>query len=182
MNVILSVIVVLALAGVVVLVSHQGLVIALRPVDEAWADLLRELARRHELAAELATAVGPQNAAARAACEAVLGARVDAAATEDVAVRAAAETTLGRRIDDVVALIERDPDLRDDADVGRLRQRLPGLEHDIHVARAIYDARARTYATRCSLYPGRYVATWFAFPERPTFGLAERRPLDPPPL
>ena len=179
---ILVLMVVLALAGVVVLVSHQGLVIALRPVDEAWAELLGELARRHEVAGDLAAAVGPRSAAGRAACEALLGACVDAAAAAGVAPRAAAETTLGRRLDDVVALTERDPVLRDDAEIQRLRQRLPALEHDIHVARAIYDARARTYTTRCSLSPGRFVATWFAFPERPAFGLSERRLLDPPPL
>ena len=178
----LGLIVVAALVGVVVLVSRQGLVMALAPVDEAWAELVQELARRHDVAAELALAAGTRDAAGHAACEALLRARADAAATEGVAARATAEATLGRRLDDVVALTERDPALRGDPDIERLRRRLPGLENDIHVARAIYDARARTYTTRCSLYPGRYVATWFALPERPAFGLPERRLPDPPPL
>jgi len=171
-NVILVLVVVLVFVGMAALVSYQGLVAALRPVDAAWAELLTQLGRRHELATELVRAPGPRDDEERAAADAITAACVAAQATDDVAARAAAETELGKRLDAYAAL--RAGRGRRDEAAAQLQQRLAALENDIHVARAIYDACARTYTTRCLLYPSRYVATYFTFPQRPPFELPER--------
>lgn len=180
MNVLLTLVVVAVLVGLVVAMSHQGIVAALRPVDAAWAELLAQLTRRHEAAAVLAAALAAHGEEEVQAGAALTAACATAAATDDVAARATAENEVSRHLDVVEALAAR-PGGEHDPTFERLRERPRMLEHDVQVARALYDAHAQTYTTRCSLYPGRYVAAWFGFPSRPAFALRERGPASPPP-
>jgi hypothetical protein len=180
MSVVLLLVVVLAGVGVSVLVAHQGLVTALRPVDEALAELRGHLVRRHVLAADLVVAVAPRDDAERAAADALGDACARAASMQEVADRAAAEREVGARLDELGALVARRPDFAGDGEIQRLQYAIASLEGDIQVSRAIYDAKAAAYTTRCQLYPSRYVAASFAFPQRPPFGLPERRLLGSP--
>jgi LemA protein len=161
--------VVAAIVGWVV-VARNGLVALKFQVGNAWRQIDVQLKRRHDLIPNLVASVKGAMQHERDTLERVIAARNQAIAAQqsgNVASTAAAEAQLGGALGKLLAVVEAYPDLKANANVGRLQEELASTENKISFARQLYNDTATQYNIRQQQFPANLVA-----------GLAGAAPVD----
>ena len=153
-----------------VIVARNGLVALKYQVGNAWRQIDVQLKRRHDLIPNLVASVKGAMQHERDTLERVIAARNQAIAAQqsgNVASTAAAEAQLGGALGKLLAVVEAYPDLKANANVGRLQEELASTENKISFARQLYNDTATQYNIRQQQFPANLVA-----------GLAGAAPVD----
>ena len=153
-----------------VIMARNGLVALKYQVGNAWRQIDVQLKRRHDLIPNLVASVKGAMQHERDTLERVIAARNQAIAAQqsgNVASTAAAEAQLGGALGKLLAVVEAYPDLKANANVGRLQEELASTENKISFARQLYNDTATQYNIRQQQFPANLVA-----------GLAGAAPVD----
>lgn len=173
----------LVLAGVAVLLAHRRLTAARERVDAAWGEVEAPLHRRHDLVPRLVSTVKGYAAHESTPLERLVAARTAARVARGPADRGAAETALSAALPPVLALAERNPQLRAADAFTRLREELAQAEEDIQAARRRYNGETQAYAALTRAFPFSLLAARGPFPPKAPFPLepagAAGRPVRP---
>ena len=155
---------------VVAIVLYNRLVRWRQNVRESWSAIDTELQRRRDLIPSLVEVVRGYAKHEKDTLEAVVQARSLAAESEgDINRQAGEETKLTERLRQLLAVVERYPDLKASDRFLDLQQQLVDTEDRISKARRFYNANVREMNTRVSSFPGNLIAGPFGFSEQPYF-------------
>ncbi len=152
---------------------YNGLVRGRNKVREAWSGICVQLKRRHDLVPSLVSTVKGYAAHERKTLEQVTAARARAVSAEggDVGGVSAAENDLGAALRSLLAVAERYPDLKANANFLDLQSNLSALENDIQMARRYYNGSVREQNNLVGQFPANLVAGSFGFGEQLFFEL-----------
>jgi LemA protein len=120
---------------------------------EAFSGIDVQLKRRHDLVPNLVRVVGTYARHEREALEEVTRLRGAAEAAGAVPERERSERGLDRGIGQLLALVERYPDLKADANFRRLQDDLVEVEDHLQYARRYYNGAVRDFNTRIEQFP-----------------------------
>jgi len=147
----------------------------------SWSDIDVLLKKRHDLVDNLVETVRGYAAYEKATLSAVTDARARAIRAEGPGEKGPEETVLGERVRSLIAVAERYPDLKANANFLDLQRALAELENGIEYARRYYNAVVRDYRTATEVFPANLLAAGLGFGEEPFFQLdapAERERTD----
>ncbi|AUH64240.1 LemA family protein [Paracoccus zhejiangensis] len=168
------VLVLIAGAGLYVILAYNGLVAARQRTGEAWSGIDVQLKRRSNLVPNLVEVVKGYAAHETEVLQQVTQTRARVGSDGSVGERAAAEARLGGALAGLVALAENYPDLKASQNFRDLHASLDEIERDIQHARRYYNGAVRVLNTKVQSFPSNLVAARFGF------GLAEYFELDSP--
>lgn len=164
-------------AAVVGAMVHAQLVANRNHCDEAWANVIGELQRRHELVPELI-----ETAKAHADHERRLLSDVTGLVTEAVQLtdrkdpsteHQAVEARLEAGINQIVAQIEHDPEARADRHFVELQRQLVTTADRVQSVLRFYNGNVRAYNNTVQQFPARLVAGLANSKPRPYFRIEE---------
>ena len=155
----------LALSGC----SYNRLVGLRENIDAAWAQVENQLQRRNDLIPNLVEVTKGYAQHEKEIFEAVANAlsRLLAAGTRDEKIDAA--TGLDGALGRLLAIAERYPDLKANAQFAKLSDELAGTENRIAVERMRYNEKVQEYETARRQFPANLTAKLFGFKEHPYF-------------
>ena len=141
--------------------ARNGLVALKHQVANSWRQIDVQLKRRHDLIPNLVASVKGAMQHERDTLERVIAARnqaITAAQSGSVAQTAAAEGQLAGALSRLLAVVEAYPDLKANANIGRLQEELASTENKIGFARQLYNDTATQYNIRQQQFPTSLVA------------------------
>jgi LemA protein len=141
-----------------------------KQVVSGWRHVDRQLKRRHDLIANLASTVAldPE------AVETVIAARNRAAAAVGPADSAQKETELTDALDQLLALAERSPNLTANPKLHALREELTSAARALDSASQAYNGMATKYNAVISVAPNSWIAGFGGFRQAERFVAAVR--------
>ncbi|HEX2718380.1 MAG TPA: LemA family protein [Gemmatimonadaceae bacterium] len=159
----MTVVLLLLVVGVVawLVMARNGLIALKHQVANAWRQIDVQLKRRHDLIPNLVASVKGAMQHERDTLERVIAARnqaITAAQSGSVAQTAAAEGQLAGALSKLLAVVEAYPDLKANANIGRLQEELASTENKIGFARQLYNDTATQYNIRQQQFPTSLVA------------------------
>ena len=159
----------LALSGC----SYNRLVGLRENIDAAWAQVENQLQRRNDLIPNLVEVTKGYAAHEKEIFEAVANARsrLLAAGTRDEKIDAA--TGLDGALGRLLAIAERYPDLKANANFLALQEELTGTESKIAYARQYYNDQVRLLNTAIQSFPSSVLANMFHFSPREFFDIED---------
>ena len=155
-----------------VLKTYNGLVGLRNRLHSAWSDIDVQLTRRHDLVPNLVESVKGYITHERQTLEDVSQARAAAVqAAADIATRAIAEVALGNAVDNLLATVERYPQLKASQNFLLLQEQITSTENRIAFARQHYNEMVRQFNTRIAEFPSNLLATALSFTPESLFGM-----------
>jgi LemA protein len=162
----------LLLAGFVLLVplvyvaaTYNGLTVLRNHIREAWANIDTELKRRYELIPNLVATVKGYAQHEQTVLQRVVELRnLCLANSGSVASQAADERQLVGALGQLLAVVERYPELQAADQFLRLQEQLTITEDRIQAARRFYNGNIRDYRNKCEMFPSSLIAALFRFP------------------
>ncbi len=167
---------ILAIVGLMMMSTYNGMVNNSEQVDGAWAEVETAYQRRFDLIPNLvetvkgyadfekSTLMGVTEARAAA-----MGALRKATETGDVQQLEQANQQLGVAMGRFFGYTENYPDLKANQNFLELQAQLEGTENRIAVSRDRFNQAVRTYNTRIKRFPGKMFANLFGFEARNYF-------------
>src|SRR2546423_969728 len=141
--------------------------------DARWADIDRQLKRRHDLIPNLVAVVSGYATHERGTLDEVTLARNQAVAATDSAEQTQAENVLTSALGRLFANVERYPNLEAAAEFQRLQDELAQLERVISMSRRAYNLTVQAYNNAVDTVPSTYVAWLTSFGNRPYLTVEE---------
>ncbi|OGF53310.1 MAG: hypothetical protein A2Z21_10615 [Candidatus Fraserbacteria bacterium RBG_16_55_9] len=176
--IILSLVVLFFLWGMLL---YNALVRANNSCDEAWSNVDTELKRRYDLIPNLVEAVKAYATHERTVLQGVSEARTRAiASTGSPASQARDENVLVSNVRQLLAIVERYPELKADQNFRKLQEELINTEDRIQATRRFYSANVRDFNNLVQSVPSNLIAQRFGFREREYFEIEnamERTPV-----
>jgi len=142
-------------------------------VDAAWAQVTNQLQRRNDLIPNLVEVTKGYAAHERTIFEAVANARGRLLAGGSRQEQIAAATELTGALGRLLAIAERYPDLKANAQFAKLSDELAGTENRIAVERMRYNDAVRAYNTYIKAFPNMLYAGSVGFTEQKYFEVPE---------
>lgn len=158
----------LALAALIG-VTFNELVAGRNRVRAAWSGVDVELQRRYDLIPALSATVAGYAAHERDVLTEVAALRTTAQTAASIAARGEHESALANGLGRLIAVQERYPELKADANFLALQKQLAETEDRIGAARAAYNAAVQAYNTQRETFPDVLVAKPFGFVAREYF-------------
>lgn len=167
---------ILAIVGLMMMSTYNGMVSAEEKVDGTWAEVETSYQRRFDLIPNLvetvkgyadfekSTLMGVTEARAAA-----MGALRKATETGDVQQLEQANQQLGVAMGRFFGYTENYPDLKANQNFLELQAQLEGTENRIAVSRDRFNQAVRAYNTRIKRFPGKMFANLFGFETRNYF-------------
>ena len=174
----------IALIGIFLWSTYNGLVTLNVRVDEAWSDITVQLKRRADLIPNLIEAVKGYASHEREVFENVTKARaatVSPAAMADPAVAGVAEDGFHSAIKSLFAVAEAYPQLQANQTFLNLPQELTDTEDKIMAARRFYNGGVRELNTKILQFPQSLFASKLGFAARKFFEVADSAAILEPP-
>jgi LemA protein len=164
-SVLLIVIIIIAAVLLIWLLRTYNRLVSMRnKVRNAWSDIDVQLTRRHDLVPNLVESVKGYMSHERQTLDAVTQARSNAMRSgADVATRAVAEIALTAAVGNLLASVERYPDLKASQNFMLLQEQLTSTENRIAFARQHYNEMVRQFNTAILEFPRNIIAGMFAF-------------------
>jgi Uncharacterized conserved protein len=163
---------VVVLAGLVLVLSFNGLVRSRNHCDNAWAQIAVQLKRRHDLIPNLVETVKGYAAHERATFESVTEARANAISAGRGASpqqQAQAENVLTGALKSLFAVAEAYPQLKANQNYLGLQEELASTENRIASSRQSYNDSVLGYNTRTQTFPRTLIARPLHFTPREFF-------------
>lgn len=164
------IVVIAALLLFLVLRTFNSLVRMRNNLRTAWSDIDVQLTRRHDLVPNLVESVKGYMTHERTTLEAVAEARSNAIrAGADIATRAVAEMALTGAVNNLLATVERYPDLKASQNFLLLQEQLTSTENRTAFARQHYNETVRQFNTAIAEFPRNIVAGMLGFSQAQMF-------------
>lgn len=173
MSILIIVAVVVAVVGLYVMVTYNGLVALRNKIENAWAQIDVQLKRRYDLIPNLVETVKGYASHERETLDAVVKARNVAMSASGPHDQAQAENMISGALKSIFALSEAYPDLKANASFLNLQEELTGTEGRIAYARQYYNDSVLRYNTKIQSFPANVLANRFSFDEREYFEVDE---------
>src|SRR5215204_4328920 len=175
----LIVIGVIALIGLIYILTRNSMVGSRNRVDEAWSGIDVQLKRRHDLVPNLVETVKGYATHERETFEKVTQARAAAMQAQGPAEASQAEGMLSQALGGLRVVAENYPDLRATENFQQLSRNLSELEDEIQASRRIYNSNVMAYNTDIQQFPGSIIANQGNFTEREFFEIEDASQREP---
>jgi LemA protein len=160
---------VVAIAGYIVLASYNAIVALRQRIDKAWANIDVVLKQRHDQLPNLVAAVRGLMTFERDVLTQVTQARAAYAPTAPIPDQAATSDATSSAVRTLLAVVERYPDLKSEANVQDLQDQIERLEAMIADRRELYNDQVYRYNTAIGQVPGVLLAWVFGWTTRQFF-------------
>ena len=182
MTVVWIIIAIVAVLGIFLWITYNGLVTLKIRVDEAWSDITVQLKRRADLIPNLVNTVKGYAKHEKGVFEEVTEARAAVVNAKSPKEAAAADNMLTDALKSVFAVAEAYPDLKASQNFSELQQELVDTEDKIQASRRFYNAGVRDLNTKIQLFPNNVFAGMLGFKDREFFDVdeSERAKVDKP--
>ena len=170
----------IAVIGIFVWATYNGLVTLKQRVDEAWSDITIQLKRRLDLIPNLVNTVKGYAAHEAGVFEKVTEARANALNAQGVKETAAAENQFEGALKSLFAVAEAYPDLKASQNFVELQQELVDTEDKIQAARRFYNGGVRDLNTKIQQFPANLFAKMLGFTEREYYETEDRAAAEKP--
>ena len=173
---------VVAVLGIFVWVSYNGLVQLNVRVQEAWSDVTVQLKRRADLIPNLVEAVKGYAAHEKQVFQDVTEARSNVldATNKGPAETARAENQFEQALKSLFAVSEAYPQLRASENFQQLQNELVDTEDKIQAARRFYNGGVRDLNTRIQQFPSNVIAAMFGFKNKEFFEVDDMASVEKP--
>jgi LemA protein len=173
---------VVALIGIFVWITYNGLVQLNVRVQEAWSDITVQLKRRADLIPNLIEAVKGYAAHEKQVFQDVTEARANVldATNKGPAETAKAENQFEQALKSLFAVSEAYPQLRASENFQQLQNELVDTEDKIQAARRFYNGGVRDLNTRIQQFPANIVAGMFKFKNKEFFEVDDMASVEKP--
>lgn len=180
--IIITVILVIAIAVVYSISSYNSLVSQEESVSTAWSNVENQYQRRADLIPNLVNTVKGYAAHEKETLDAVVSARskatqaqisIDDLTTEKLQAYQRAQGEIGAALGRLLAITENYPDLKANENFQALQAQLEGTENRISVERRKFNETAKAYNTNIRRFPKNIIAGLFGFEKRPYFEASE---------
>lgn len=169
--VILSVLIVVAIAMLWVVMRYNSLVHLKALVDEGWSGIDVQLKRRYDLIPNLVAVVKQYSIHEKEVLEQVTKMRSASMGAHTVDEKIAAEKGLTSALKTLFAVAENYPTLKANENFLSLQQQLSTIETEVQLARRYYNGAARNYNSTVGSFPTNVIANTFHFSRVPYFEL-----------
>src|SRR5262245_45755212 len=142
---------------------YNNLISLRNQVANGWKQIDVQLQRRHDLIANLVSAVRGEMQFEQDTLEKVIQARNSAVSARGVADAADKENALSQTLGRLFALAENYPNLKANESVKSLMEELSSTENRIGFARQFYNDIATRYNTAQQVFPDNFIARTFKF-------------------
>lgn len=173
---------VVALVGIFVWLTYNGLVSLNVRVQEAWSDITVQLKRRADLIPNLVEAVKGYAAHEKQVFQDVTEARSNVlnATAKGPNATAQAENQFEQALKSLFAVSEAYPQLRASENFQQLQNELVDTEDKIQAARRFYNGGVRDLNTRIQQFPANIVASLFSFKSKEFFEVEDMATIEKP--
>lgn len=180
--IIITVILVIAIAVVYSISSYNSLVSQEESVSTAWSNVENQYQRRADLIPNLVNTVKGYAAHEKETLDAVVSARskatqaqisIDDLTPEKLQAYQRAQGEIGAALGRLLAITENYPDLKANENFQALQAQLEGTENRISVERRKFNETAKAYNTIIRRFPKNIIAGLFGFEKRPYFEASE---------
>ena len=158
-----------AIAAYVVLASYNAIVALRQRIDKAWANIDVVLKQRHDQLPNLVAAVKGLMAFERDVLTEVTRARAAYSSAAPIPDQAATSDATSSAVRSLLAVVERYPDLKSEANVQDLQREIERLEAMIADRRELYNDQVYRYNTAIGQVPGVLLASLFGWKTREFF-------------
>jgi LemA protein len=156
--------IILAVPLLFVVLTYNRLVGLRNFIRDSWSDVDTELKRRYDLIPNLVATVKGYAAHEREVLENVVALRTRCVANNGPPVKQAEdEVQLVAALRQMLAVVERYPNLKADQHFLALQHELVNTEDRIQAARRFYNGNVRDYLNTCQTFPSLIVAKLFGF-------------------
>src|SRR3989442_5569754 len=159
----------IAVIGLWLMASYNGLVTLRQAVKNAWAQIDVQVKRRHDLIPNLVNTVKGYAAHEKDTFERVIQARAKATSATLPADVIKAEGELSSAIARLLAVSEAYPELKANQNFLALQEELTSTENRVAFARQFYNDNVTKLNTRIQTFPTVVIAAMFGFKEEPFF-------------
>lgn len=180
--IIITVILVIAIAVVYSISSYNSLVSQEESVSTAWSNVENQYQRRADLIPNLVNTVKGYAAHEKETLDAVVSARskatqaqisIDDLTPEKLQAYQRAQGEIGAALGRLLAITENYPDLKANENFQALQAQLEGTENRISVERRKFNETTKAYNTNIRRFPKNIIAGLFGFEKRPYFEASE---------
>lgn len=171
---------IIAVLGIFLWITYNGLVTLKMRVDEAWSDITIQLKRRLDLIPNLVNSVKGYAAHESGVFEKVTEARANAMNAQGVKETAAAENMFEDALKSLFAVAEAYPDLKANQNFLQLQQELVDTEDKIQASRRFYNGGVRDLNTKIQVFPNNIFAGMLGFKEREFFEVEDMASVEKP--
>lgn len=171
---------IVAVLGIFLWATYNGLVTLKIRVDEAWSDITVQLKRRLDLIPNLINSVKGYAAHESGVFEAVTAARANAMNAQGVKETAAAENQFEGALKSLFAVAEAYPDLKANENFLQLQQELVDTEDKIQASRRFYNGGVRDLNTKIQIFPNNLFAGMLGFTQREFFEVEDMASVEKP--
>jgi LemA protein len=171
---------IIAVIGIFLWVTYNGLVTLKIRVDEAWSDITIQLKRRLDLIPNLINSVKGYAAHESGVFQAVTEARANALNAQGVKETAAAENQFEGALKSLFAVAEAYPDLKANENFLQLQQELVDTEDKIQASRRFYNGGVRDLNTKIQVFPNNLFAGMLGFTQREFFEVEDMASIEKP--
>lgn len=173
---------VVAVIGIFIWVTYNGLVQLNVRVQEAWSDITVQLKRRADLIPNLIESVKGYAAHEKQVFQDVTEARANvlAATQKGPEATAKAENQFEQTLKSLFAVSEAYPALRATENFQQLQNELVDTEDKIQAARRFYNGGVRDMNTRVQQFPANIVAGMFKFTNKEFFEVEDMASVEKP--
>lgn len=154
---------VIAVVGLWIMSSYNGLVHSKALVQEAWSGIDVQLKRRYDLIPNLVNVVQGYSMHEKTIIEDIVRARAASMGAVQVDEKEKAEISLNHSLKSLFALAEAYPDLKANENFLALQKDLSGIEDELQLARRYYNGTVRHYMTKIMQFPSNIIAGIFNF-------------------
>lgn len=171
---------IIAVVGIFLWVTYNGLVTLKIRVDEAWSDITVQLKRRLDLIPNLINSVKGYAAHESGVFQAVTEARANALNAQGVKETAEAENMFEGALKSLFAVAEAYPDLKANENFLQLQQELVDTEDKIQASRRFYNGGVRDLNTKIQIFPNNLFAGMLGFTQREFFEVEDMASVEKP--
>jgi len=171
---------IVAVLGIFLWVTYNGLVTLKIRVDEAWSDITVQLKRRADLIPNLVNSVKGYASHEKSVFEEVTEARSAVMNAQGVKETAEAENMLEGALKSLFAVAEAYPDLKASDNFLQLQNELVDTEDKIQAARRFYNGGVRDLNTKIQVFPNNVFAGMLGFKERDFFEVEDMASVEEP--
>jgi LemA protein len=158
-----------AIAGFILLASYNAIVGLRQRIDKAWSNIDVVLKQRHDQLPNLVAAVRGVMAFERDVLSEVTQARAAYSPTAPIPAQAVTSEATSSAIRSLLAVVERYPDLKSQANVQSLQDEIERLEAMIADRRELYNDQVYRYNTAIAQVPGIALASLLGWKARQFF-------------
>ena len=173
---------IVAVIGIFLWITYNGLVTLKIRVDEAWSDITVQLKRRADLIPNLVNTVKGYAEHEKGVFEQVTEARSAILGANTPKEAAKADNMMEDALKSIFAVAEAYPDLKASTNFSELQAELVDTEDKIQASRRFYNGGVRDLNTKIALFPNNIFAGMLGFKNREFYEVdeAERATVEKP--